>query len=106
MGKLSGIKDTVIDMVNDGDTMSQIVFFGAGLLFGQAGLRILPSDYSTLEGMRDAAIAGLSLTSSALLISYPISESIKDYRRLPDEHKPHKIIESKVKNLYYRMRRR
>jgi hypothetical protein len=105
MGKLSGTKDAIKDIVSDGDTMMGAWLLGMGSMLTFAGLSYLPSaDYTLSENLLRTFVSGSGLVIGPACIYLPISETIKDYRRLPDESKPHKIIQRKVKNAYYRMR--
>jgi hypothetical protein len=107
MGKLSGTKNAIADIISDGDTVIGAWMLGMGTMLTFAGLSYLPSpDYTLSENLLRTFVSGSGLTSGSACIYIPISETIKDYRRLPDEHKPHKIIQRKAKNLYYRMRGR
>ena len=105
MGK---VKDSVKGLASDlldPDFMSDVAFLGFGSLVLTASLATLPGPgYTLSENIMRAAGSGLGIPSSSILIGYPIKNAIDEYRRIPDEHKPHKIIQRKFKNAYYRIR--
>jgi hypothetical protein len=102
MGK---VRDGIRSLASEPEIIVDAAYLTFGTMLVTASLATLPGPgYTLSENILRTIGTATGIPSGSMLVYYPIKGAVDDYRRIPADQKPHKIIQRKFKNAYYRMR--